>query len=82
MNPEIGETTNDLTSTNTERQSALDAIPTSSTDANTTFVKSEIRETGKIETHNFRVETTHAMCILVNAMQIFLKIHYVNVKKD
>lgn len=43
MNSETEEPTSDLTSTNTERQSALDAIPTSSTDANTTFVK---RETG------------------------------------
>lgn len=48
MNSEIGEATSDLTSINTERQSALDAIPTSSTDANTTFVKSVTSETGEI----------------------------------
>lgn len=42
MNSGTNEVSSDLTSTsNTERQSALDAIPTSSTDANTVVVKTE-----------------------------------------
>lgn len=41
MSASSSSTEDNLTSTNTDNQNALDAIPTSSTDANTVFVNTE-----------------------------------------